>query len=166
MSSYVPRNPSFFSTPFLILNLDALFYVLSNKFIIFIYSITIYYYYINLRWSIIFCLYSGDIYLPLNISPSFVSGLFFCDVFETLVILSTILFPIKSRVASAVFSIAYFEAVLRASVADFLAWTRSFWLYLLLKFLLTLLPIFLPIFLAKDKNPYPFTNIQSLGWTK
>ena len=103
MSLYVPRNPSFFSTPFLILNLDALFYVLSNKFIIFIYSITIYYYYINLRWSIIFCLYSGDIYLPLNISPSFVSGLFFCDVFETLVILSTILFPIKSPVGSVAF---------------------------------------------------------------
>ena len=31
------------------------------------------------------------------------------------------------------------------------------------KFLVILLPIFLLISLAKDKNPYPFTNIISLG---
>ena len=51
----------------------------------------------------IFYLYSGDIYLSLSVSSSFVSELFFGEVFEPLVILSAILFPIKSPVASAVF---------------------------------------------------------------
>ena len=59
--------------------------------------------------------------------------------------LSAILFPIKSPVASAVFWIALFETVFIAFVVGFLALSRSFWLYLLLKFL--------PMFLAKDKNP-------------
>ena len=56
------------------------------------------------------------------------------EVFDTFVILSAILFPIKSPVASAVFKIALFEAASIASVADYLVWSRSFWLYLLLKF--------------------------------
>ena len=72
-----------------------------------------------------------------------------------LVILSAILLPIKSLVVSAVFWIALLEAVFIASVADFLAESKLFYSYLLLKFL--------PIFLAKDKNPYPFTYILSLG---
>ena len=52
--------------------------------------------YINLRSSIIFCLSSADIYLSLGISLS-------CPfkIFETFVILSAILLPIKSPVASA-----------------------------------------------------------------
>ena len=66
------------------------------------------------------------------------------DFFETLVILSAILLPIKSPVAFAVFWIALFDAVFIASVVGFLALSRSFWPYLLLKFL--------PMFLAKDKN--------------
>ena len=41
--------------------------------------------------------------------------------FEDIVILLTTLLPIKLPVASAVFSIAFFEAVLNASVADCLA---------------------------------------------
>ena len=68
----------------------------------------------------------------------------FADFFETLVILSTIFLPIKTPVASAVFWTALFEAVFIASVVDILAPSRSFWPYLLLKFL--------PLFLAKDKN--------------
>ena len=44
---------------------------------------------------------------------------------ETHVILPAILLPIKSPVASAVFSIAFFEAVFIASVVDFLALSRS-----------------------------------------
>ena len=71
------------------------------------------------------------------------------DFFERFVILSTILLPIKSTLASAVFWIALFEAVFIASVVDFLALLRRFWLYLLLKCFL--------IFLAKDKNSYRFT---------
>ena len=91
-------------------------------------------------------------------SSSFVSSL--CNsladfFFETLLILSTNLLPIKASVASAVFWIDLFEAVFIESVVDFSALSRSFWPYLLLKFL--------PMFFAKDKNPYPFTYILSLS---
>ena len=46
--------------------------------------------------------------------------------FETLVILSAILFPLKSPVASPVFWIALFETVFIASIVDFLALLRRF----------------------------------------
>ena len=71
-------------------------------------------YYISLN-SIIFCLSFGEIYLSLGISLL----TSFCNFFDALVILSAILLPIKSPVASAVFWIAFFEAVFIASVADF-----------------------------------------------
>ena len=68
----------------------------------------------NLNSSIICFLSSGDIYLFLGVTistSSFVS--LFCEVFaeffETLVILSAILLPIKSSVASAVFWIDLFD---------------------------------------------------------
>ena len=48
--------------------------------------------------------------------------------------------------------IARFEAVLKACVADYLAWSRGAWLYSSLKFLLVFSPIFLHIFFAKYKN--------------
>ena len=64
---------------------------------------------------------SGDIYLSLSISPSFVAELFCGEVFETLVVSSAILLPIKSPVALAVFLIALFGAVFIASIADCLA---------------------------------------------
>ena len=75
----------------------------SNKFIVFWYFIIILCYYISLRSSIIFCLCSGNIYLSPSISSSFVSELFCGEVSEALVILSAILFPMKSAAASAVF---------------------------------------------------------------
>ena len=70
-------------------------------------------YYINLNSSII-CLSCGDIYLSFGISllASFDGNSFGCnsvecnslgDFFDVLVILSAILLPIKSSVASAVF---------------------------------------------------------------
>ena len=87
--------------------------------------------YINLRSSIFFCLSSGDVYLSIGISLScsfvIVSELFCSELLETFVILSTILLPIKSPVASAVFWITFFEAVLIASQADSLAWSRRLW---------------------------------------
>ena len=65
------------------------------------------YYYINFRSSIIVCLCSGEIYLFLHISLSipilsflFVTELLCDEVFETFVILSAILLPIKSPVTS------------------------------------------------------------------
>ena len=73
------------------------------------FGILLLYYYINLNSSIICCLSCRDIYLSFGISliASFDDNSFECnsrgDFFETLLILSTILLPIKSPVASAVF---------------------------------------------------------------
>ena len=77
-----------------------------------------------------------------------VSELFCDEVVKTFVIL----FANLSPVASVAFQIVLLEAVLSASVADCLTWSRSPWLYLLLKFLLMFLPIFLLMFLTKHKN--------------
>ena len=75
------------------------------------YITVIYYHYINLRSLKFCCLCSEDIYLCLIVSSSFVSELFCSETFDNLVILSAILFPIKSPVASTVFWNALFEAV-------------------------------------------------------
>ena len=114
----------------------------------------------NLNSSIICCLSSGDMYLFLGVALSTSNsvssfGNSLVEFFETLAILSATLLPIKSPVASAVSWIALFETVFIAYVVDFLALSRNFWPYLLLKLL--------PIFLSKDKNPYPFKYILSLG---
>ena len=102
------------------------------------FDISLLYYYLNVKSSITFCLFSRDIYLSLGICLSYsfitVSELFCCKFFKTFVILpsynlataSAILLPIKSPVVSAVFWIALFEAVLNASGADCLAWSRIF----------------------------------------
>ena len=75
-----------------------------------------------------------------------VSELFCYEFFETFDILLAILLPIKWPVASGVFWIVPFEAVLNASVADFLAKSKSFWLYLPIKFYLHLYQYFYPYF--------------------
>ena len=95
-----------------------------------LFDIPLLYCHTNLDSSIIF---SEDIYLSISILPTFCECSSLGDLFE---ILSEILVPIKSPVASAIFWIALFEAVFFASVVDFLALSRSFLLYLLLKFLL------------------------------
>ena len=67
------------------------------------FGIPLLYYYINLNSSIICSFSCGDIYLSLGIS---ILASFECkslDFFDVLVILSAILLPIKSPVASAVF---------------------------------------------------------------
>ena len=107
----------------------------------------------KLNSSIVCCLSSGDRYLFLGVALSASTSvslfsIFLVDIFKTLVILSAILLPIKPQVPSAAFWIALFEAVFIACAVDFLALPRSFWSYLLLRFL--------TMFLAKDKNPYPF----------
>ena len=68
---------------------------------------------------------------------------------EVLVFLSAVLLSVKLLVAPALCWIALFRTILCASIADFVAWSSSFLLYLSLTFLF----IFLTIFLAKDKNP-------------
>ena len=117
-----------------------------------LFDIPLLYCYINLRSSITFYLSSGDTCLSLDISllSSFVlvSEYFCSEVFETFVILSAILFPIKSLTATAVFWITVFGVVLSVSPADYLRWSWSFWLNLPLMFS----PIFLPILLTKDKS--------------
>ena len=87
------------------------------------------------RPSIIFFLRGGN-YVGISLSFSFLtaSWIILLRSFKTFVILpsydlataSTILLPIKSPAASAVFWIALFETVLSASVADYLVWSRSF----------------------------------------
>ena len=74
------------------------------------FNISLLYCYGNLNSSIICCLSSGDIYLFFGASFGLALSTYassFCnslvDFFETLVILSAILLPIKSPVASAVF---------------------------------------------------------------
>ena len=70
------------------------------------FDIPILYYYINANSSIICCLSSGGLYLSFGIS---LLGSFECNSFELnffedfFVILSAIVLPIKSPVASAVF---------------------------------------------------------------
>ena len=59
-------------------------------------------YYVNISSSIIFCLSSGDLHLSFGMYVSF--KLFSeCNFLDELLILSTVLIPIKSPVASAVF---------------------------------------------------------------
>ena len=121
------------------------------------FNIPLLHYYINLRSLIICCLFCRYIYIYLYLCISLSCPIFSSEVFETFVILSEILFPIKSPVA---------YAVLNGTVPDCLAWSQSFWLYLLLKVLFIFLSTSFLIFLAKDKNAQPFTNIWSLGWTE
>ena len=74
-------------------------------------------------------------------------------------ILLSILLPVKSPVVSVVFRNDHFEAVLNKSVALFKIMIKKFLRHsipricLPLKCLLIFLPIFVPMFLLKDKNP-------------
>ena len=88
-----------------------------------------------------FCLFSGDISLSLSasFSCSFVTvlELFFYEVFEIFIILLAILWAFNSPVASAVFWITFFEEVLSASLADCLAWSRSYIFHLSFTYIFT-----------------------------
>ena len=130
---YSPLYWSISSVQFIVLNLDVfdLKYCLAN---LLFFDIPLLYFYTNLSSSIICCLFSGDIsffwyfYFVLIFWEQF-----FRRLFETLVISSAILYPIKSSVVSAVFWIALFETFWialfeTASVVEFLAVSRSFWL--------------------------------------
>ena len=72
------------------------------------FDIPLLYYYTNLNTSIIYCLFSGYTYLSFGISISLLAsslceGKSLEDFFQRFLILSAILLPIKSPVASAVF---------------------------------------------------------------
>ena len=81
-------------------------------------------------------------------SSSFVtiSKLFFGDVLEAFVFFSAILLRTK----------------LPFSLADYLAWSIGFWLYLPLTFLLTFLPVFSAHIFSKRQKSLMF----SLGWNE
>ena len=95
LALYLTYESSFTSIQFLFLNLNG---VLSNKFILFWYAIII---------LLLFCFSSVDLclFLGISLSCSFLTiyELSGCEVFETFVILSAILLPIKSPVVPAVF---------------------------------------------------------------
>ena len=123
-----------------------LVYYLTN---ILSFNIPLFYYYTNLRSSIILCFTTGDIYhsLGISLSCSFVIGceLFCGELLQTFAILLAILLSIKSPVDSAVFWITLFWRSFKciACVADCLSLSRSFWLDLPLILLLhSLLQIF------------------------
>ena len=61
------------------------------------------------------------IYIYLSLCIFLSCPIFYCEVFETFVILSAISFLIKSPVVSVAFSISLFKAVVSGSVADCLA---------------------------------------------
>ena len=69
-----------------------------------------------------FCFYVGDTYFSLSIFYLFVSKLFFGEVFYVLVILTAILFPVKTPLIPLFLWMTLFEKVLNASIADCLAW--------------------------------------------
>ena len=86
-----------------------LMYCLTN---LLFFDISLLYYYSNHNSSIICCLFSGDIYLSFGFSNSFL----FCEnVFDTLVILSAILLPIK------IASVCKFLSTIKQFLAIFIA---------------------------------------------
>ena len=115
-------------------------------------DIPLLYYYINVSSSIIYCLSSRAIYISFGISINFssvcgkVSELFCGEYFKYNFITN------KITSCFCGFLNYSFDLVLSASAADFLGWSKSFWLY----FPLTFLSIFLPMFLIKEYNPIFF----------
>ena len=107
------------------------------------------------------------IYLGISLSRWFVivCGLFCGEVFETSMILSGILLPIKSPVSSAGFWIALFEELISAFVTDCLARLRSLWLYLHLSFYLCFYQHFYSYF-SNRQNSIAFYNylVSKLIW--
>ena len=109
------------------------------------FDIPLMYYYINITSSMIFCLSSRGIYLSflMSLSCSFLTiyKLFCGKILAFFVILSVILLPIKSPVASAFFELLSWDRFkcIRfkciGGIIYYLVRSRSFWLYLLLKFL-------------------------------
>ena len=100
-------------------------------------------------WIICICLSFG-ISIEFSSVCELFSGLSHDAVF---LILSAILLPVKSLVAFAVFRLGLLQAVFSASVADFLAWSKGFWVHLPFNSFLAFFTRIFPIFLAKIKKP-------------
>ena len=126
--------------------------LLSIKFIIFWYSIIILFYE---------CQIINNFFSFLWISISFFKYFFIIFIFNCFwITLVWINFskPARDFICNEIttyfwcFSNYFFEVILSTSVVDCLARSRSICLYLPLKFFLIFLPMFLPIFLERDKN--------------
>ena len=100
-----------------------------------------------LKSSIICCPFSGDMYISCLSSFSY-SLFYLMNVLPNFV---TILFPIKSPVASAVFLTTHLEAAFAASIPVFIAVSINF------------LPYLSSNFIANDKKPYPLTYFLYFG---
>ena len=74
------------------------------------FNIPLLYFYTSLNSAIICCLFSVDMHLSFGTSDSSLTSSFcgFLEFLETLVVLSSILLPIKSPVASSAFWITVF----------------------------------------------------------
>ena len=148
---YIPLWTSFTSTHSIALNFDGSslvclanlwssgtpfsLYIYDYNNGIFWYSIISFYDYNNPSSSIICCRFSSGLHISIDIS--LVEWIFFYlqELKQPLLTFSAILFCTRSPISSTVFWIAIFEAVLRASVNDFLVMSRIFCPYLLLRFL-------------------------------
>ena len=133
---------------------NAIFLTLSNKFIVF-YTLLLYYY-INLRSLTTCCLFSEDIYVYISFFWYFsMQSCIFCFTFNCL---QTILwwsdFNINQiAICFICFLNCSFSNSFKSISSRLLAWSRSFWMYLQLKFLTMFLTISLLILFAKNKNP-------------
>ena len=119
------------------------------------------YYYINFRssffWKYMSFFFGISLSNPLfSVSLSIAYGLFYGKVFEILFITN------QMRSSFSCFLNCSFWSSFKYICSKLFCMLKTFWLYLLCRFL----PAFLLIFLAKDKNPQPFTSIQSFGRTK
>ena len=118
-------------------------------------------YYVNLNSSIICCLFSGDVYIFLwvfLIHPNFVNVIPLKIVLKHLLFYWQFYYQLNHQLFLLLFKLLH-------RVVEFLALSRSFWLYSLIKFLATLVAC-VPMVLAKDKNPYPFTYALYPGSTE
>ena len=141
--SYFTRESSFILIQFFLLNLDGSSGALPPNFFFF-FDITLSYYYINLRSSIIF--FSSSI--KSNIF-CFISNFFWTVPWQSSLYFHNFMSNVIANQitsCSCYFFSHFFELVLRASVADYLVWSRSLCQYSPLKSL----PIYLLILLAKE----------------
>ena len=139
---YVPRSSTFTSIQFFALNFDGWSFVWFSKYMILWHSIlSLYVYdYSNPSLSIIFYRHYGRMCLSIDI---FSTVNFFGSSRLRFVIVFAISFPTRSpAAASAIFGIVLVDAVLSASVDNFIVASRSFCPYLLLKLLLLLQKFF------------------------
>ena len=84
------------------------------------------------------------------------------EVLENFVILFAIWLPIKSPVTSAIVWNYSFWKIFKCIFCRLLSGIKKFLTVFTPYDSIYILPIFLPIILAKDKNPQSFTNIRSL----